>query len=118
MGMWEDIEPGKSIVEHDNAQSRFSVILFGVADVEQRGDKIAELGEGQFVGDLDSRAGDVGDIDVLVRTRVRVMCWARSQLQAFLKERPDVALALERSVGLQLRRLLDTTISKLHGGPA
>jgi hypothetical protein len=118
MGMWEDIEPGESIVEHDNAQSRFSVILFGVADVEQRGEKIAELGEGQFVGDLDSRAGDVGDIDVLVRTRVRVMCWARSQLQAFLKERPDVALALERSVGLQLRRLLDTTMSKLHGGPA
>jgi hypothetical protein len=116
MGIWEDIEPGESIVEHDNAKSRFSVILFGVADVEQRGEKIAELGEGQFVGDLDARAGDAGDIDVLVRTRVRVMCWARSQLQAFLKGRPDVALALERSVGLQLRRLLDTTRSELHGG--
>src|SRR5579872_6891701 len=25
MGIWEDIEPGRSIVEHDNAQARFSV---------------------------------------------------------------------------------------------
>ena len=116
MGVWDDIPPGASIVEHDNSSARFSVILFGVADVKQNGEKIAELGEGQFVGGLDSRADEVSDIDVVVRTPVRVMCWARIRLQAFLKDRPDVALALERSVGLQLRRLLDTTISKLQRG--
>jgi hypothetical protein len=113
MGMWEDIKPGTSIVEHDNAHARFSVILFGVADVVQCGETIAELGEGQFVGEIDSRAHEMADIDVLVRTPVRVMCWPRNQLQVFLKDRPDVALALERSVGLQLRRLLDTAMSEL-----
>jgi len=116
MGEWEDIEPGTSIVEHDNTRARFSVIFSGIADVEQRGVKIAELSEGQFVGDIDSHVAEKADIDVLVQTRVRVMCWPRSKLQAFLKGRPDVALALARSVGLQLRRLLDKTMSELHGG--
>lgn len=118
MGVWEDVEPGTSLVEHDRAHARFSVILSGVADVVQRGEKVEELGEGQFVGEIDSRADERDDIDVLVRTRTRIMCWPRRQLQAFLKDRPDVALALERSVGFQLRRLLDTTMSKLHGDTA
>ncbi len=117
-GRWDDLEPGSSIAEHDNKHQRFSVILYGVADVEERGEKVAELGEGQFVGGIDSRADESADIDVLVRTRVRVMCWPRDRLQAFLRNRPDVALALERSVGLQLRRRLDAAISKLHGDPA
>lgn len=115
-GMWEDIEPGTSLVEHDRAGARFSVILFGTADVVQHGEKVEELGEGQFVGDIDSHADERGDIDVLVRTRSRVMCWPRKRLQAFLEKRPDVALALERSVGLQLRRLLDTTMTKRRDG--
>ncbi|MDQ2992025.1 MAG: hypothetical protein M3R30_04290, partial [Candidatus Eremiobacteraeota bacterium] len=32
------------IVEHDNKHHRFSVILYGIADVEVRGAKVAELG--------------------------------------------------------------------------
>src|SRR4029077_11212336 len=74
-GTWDDIEPGASVVRHDNSQGKFSVILRGVADVTHRGIKVAELGEGQFVGGIDLRAGDTIDIDVLMRTQARVMCW-------------------------------------------
>jgi CRP-like cAMP-binding protein len=72
-GIWETLEPGMSLVE--------------------------ELGEGQFVGEIDTRADEAADIDVLLRTQARVMCWDRTQLRDFLKERPDVSLALERSRG-------------------
>ena len=41
------------------------------------------------------------------------MCWPRDQLQAFMAQRPDVALALERSVGFELQRILGTTLTKL-----
>jgi Popeye protein conserved region len=115
MGSWDDVAPGTSLVSHDNAQGWFSVILRGVADVMHRGIKITELGEGQFVGGIDVQAASNVDIDVLVRLRARVMCFPRKQLQAFLSNRPDVDLALERSVGLEVRRLLDVSLSKLDG---
>jgi hypothetical protein len=52
-------------------------------------------------------------IDVIVRQPAHVMCWHVQPLQAFLADRPDVALALQRRVGLELQRMLDTTLVKL-----
>lgn len=116
-GAWNDLEPGASLVMHDRAGDYFSVILRGDADVIYRSEKISKVGEGQFLGDLDVRADTVGDIDVLIRTAMRVMCWSRRHLQSYLAERPDVALALQRSLDLQLRELLDSTLSKLDTSP-
>lgn len=112
MGVWDDVAAGASLVQHDNRTDRFSVLLRGVADVMHAGTKIAEFGEGQFVGVIDVHAEEL-DVDVIVREDVRVMCWSRSRLSAFLDGRPDVALALERSVGLEVARLLDTALSTL-----
>lgn len=114
LGTWENVPPGASLVEHDRRGARFSVIFSGTAVVTHRGITVAQLGEGQFIGDIDRRADERADMDVVVRTPTRVMCWRRAILQAFLDKRPDVALALERSVGLQLRRLLDRLESSLQ----
>lgn len=113
-GRWEDLAPGASIVQHDKSQQRLSVILRGIADVLDHGEAVGELGEGQFVGEIDTRADSLTGIDVVVRTRMRVMCWPRAPLEAFLKSRPDVALALERSIGLQLRHRLDEALVHLR----
>ena len=114
---WNDLEPGASLIIHDRAGDYFSVILRGDGDVIYRSEKISKIGEGQFLGDLDVRADTVGDIDVLIRTATRVMCWSRRHLQSYLKERPDVSLALQRSLDLQLRELLDSTLSKIDTPP-
>jgi hypothetical protein len=115
MGAWDDIVSGTSIVVHDRAKGRFSVILRGNADVLYRGEKVSQLGEGQFVGRIDLQADATGELDVLTRTPARLMCWPRDQLRAFIARRPDVALALERSVGFELQQLLDTAVAKLAG---
>jgi hypothetical protein len=112
MGVWDDVESGASLVQYDRSNNRFSVILRGDADVVYRGAKISELGEGQFVGRIDLCADRAIDIDVLVRKIARVMCWPRARLEAFLSNRPDVALALVRSVGFETQRLLDTVLTK------
>jgi hypothetical protein len=113
MGIWEDVAAGESLVGHDRKLDMFSVILRGLADLLHQSTVIAELGEGQFVGEIDRCADEAPGIDILVRKTLRVMCWPRGRLQAFLADRPDVALALERSVGLEVQRLLDTTLQEL-----
>jgi len=113
-GAWKDIAPNTSVIAHDRDGHTFSVILRGDSDALYRGATISQLGEGQFVGLLDRAADVTGDLDVVTRTAMRVMCWQRETLQAFMAQRPDVALALERSVGYELQRLLDTVLSDLR----
>jgi Popeye protein conserved region len=112
LGAWEDIPSGGSIVKHDLDQKRFSVILRGMADVQSSGKTIAELGDGQFVGVIDLCADRV-PIDVIVRQPAHIMCWPVQTLKTFLADRPDVALALQRSIGLELQRMLGTTLADL-----
>ena len=112
MGRWDDIIPGASLVEHDKTEDKTSVILRGVTDVLYHDAKIAELGEGQFVGEIVMR-GLTRDLDVVTRSETRTMAWPRTHLQAFMATRPDVALALSRSVGLELRHLFDTIVEEL-----
>lgn len=115
MGVWDDVASEKSLVQHDRDSDRFSVILRGDADVLYRKTTISQLGEGQFVGQLDLHADKFGDLDILTRTAMRVMCWPRDALQTFLEKRPDVALALERSVSFEVWRILGKTLTKLSG---
>jgi hypothetical protein len=116
LGAWDDLPAGASLVRHDVVQQRFSVIFRGVADVLYDSKMVAELGEGQFVGGIDVLSASA-DIDVIVRSGARVMCWPRESLQTFLQRRPDVALALQRGIGYELRRLLDKAYSKLEKAP-
>jgi hypothetical protein len=116
-GAWEDMAPLSSVTAHDRTSNRFSVILRGDSDVLYHGAAISRLGEGQFVGGIDLQADVLGDLDVVTRTAMRVMCWPRDTLRNFLAERPDVALALERSVGFELRHILDTALTKVTPNP-
>ena len=111
-GIWEDLSPGDSLVQHDIGTEHFSVILRGVASVMHSGTKIAELGEGQFVGYINTCAKQL-DIDVIILKDTRIMCWPCRQLQSFLADRADVNLALERNVVLEVQRLLEMTLSQV-----
>lgn len=114
MGAWDDLDPGKSLLKHDRDASRFSVILRGDSDVIYRDAKISQLGEGQFVGTIDLQAEAMGDFEVWTRTATRVMGWPRDRMRSFLAQRPDVSLSLERSVGFEVARVLDATLTKLR----
>ena len=114
-GMWVDLSPGNSLVQHDLEANRASVILRGIASVMHSGVTIAELGEGQFVGTIDDKAETL-DLDAVVKEEVRVLCWSRSNLEKFMNERPDVAVVLERSVGLEVSRILGTALSDIRQG--
>jgi hypothetical protein len=111
-GKWEDLSPGDSIVKHDVDGGRLSVILRGVAAVMHSGTMIDTFGEGQYLGAIDENANQL-DVDVVVQQEVCVMSWSRSYLHTFLANRPAAALALQRSAGLEVWRLLDATLSKL-----
>ncbi len=112
LGTWDDLAPGTSVVRHDEETKGVSVIAHGIADVVHRGVKVNELGEGQFVGGIDRNAAKL-EMDVVVREAMRVLCWPPTRIDAFLAKRPDADVALERSIGFELRRTLNKALSEL-----
>jgi CRP-like cAMP-binding protein len=113
LGRWDVVAPGDSLVRHDLELSRLSVILSGTADVRFRGQVVGTLEDGQFVGAIDRNARQL-DLDVVVRREARVICWPRETLDAFFRSRPDTALALERALGYELRRIINNAMPHLQ----
>ena len=106
MGTWEYIEVGTCLVEHDRTLARLSVIVSGKADVRLDGEKVAELGDGQFVGQIAYITGEKAPVSVVAQASMRIISWPRVKLETFFKDRPDVELQLGHSLGADLTRLL------------
>jgi hypothetical protein len=117
LGRWDLVAPGDSLVRHDLELSRLSVILNGTADVRFRGQVVGTLEDGQFVGAIDRNARQL-DLDVVVTREARVICWPRETLNAFLRTRPDTALALERTLGYELRKIIENAMPRLQKVPS
>jgi hypothetical protein len=104
-GTRERIEAGTCLVEHDRMMARLSVIASGKADVRLDGEKIAELGDGQFVGQIAYITGEKDPVSIIAKGSIRIISWSRVKLETFFKDRPDVELQLRHSRGAGLTRL-------------
>jgi CRP-like cAMP-binding protein len=106
MGTREHIEADTCLVEHDRMLARLSVIVSGKADVRLDGEKVAELGEGQLVGQIAYITGEKAPVSIVAKGSLRIIFWARVKLETFFKDRPDVEPQLGHGLGADLTRLL------------
>jgi CRP-like cAMP-binding protein len=70
------------------------------------GEKVAELGDGQFVGQIAYIAGEKAPVSILAKASMRIISWSRVKLETFFKDRPDVELQLGHGLSADLTRLL------------
>ena len=108
MGTWEYIEAGTCLVQHDRTLGRLSVIVSGKADVQLDGKIVAEIGDGQFAGQIAYITGEKAPIGIVAKGSMRIISWSRVKLETFFKDRPDVVLQLGHSLGADLTRLLES----------
>ena len=86
--------------------ARLPVIASGKADVRLDVDKVVELGDGQFVGQIAYITGEKAPVSLVAEGSMRIISWSRVKLERFFKDRPDVELPLGHSLGVDLTRLL------------
>ena len=86
--------------------ARRSVIVSGKADVRLDGENVAELGDGQFVGQIAYITGEKAPVSIVAKGSMPIISWSRVKHETFFKDRPDVELQLGHSLGADLTRLL------------
>jgi len=97
--------PGKLIVEEGSRDDTLHVILEGSVEVRKGGKKIANLGIGQFFGemafldDLPSQRS----ADVVAAEDARTVSIPGWSWYSFLRKNPDVAIEVIRALGHRLR---------------
>ncbi|MFQ5932363.1 MAG: cyclic nucleotide-binding domain-containing protein [Nitrospiraceae bacterium] len=106
LGRWENAAPGQCFVDQGKPLDRLIVIYSGKARIDVDGKAVAELAEGQFIGEMSFITGEVAPASVTAVEPTRYVAWPKSKLNDFLKKNPDLRAAFQMILGSDLTRLL------------
>jgi CRP/FNR family cyclic AMP-dependent transcriptional regulator len=97
------VSPGEKVVQQGQGGVGFYLILDGKAEVIKDGTKIAELGAGNFFGELGVIDGQPRTADVVAITETK--CWILSQwaMKSIIANHPEVALSMLEELARRLR---------------
>jgi CRP-like cAMP-binding protein len=96
-------DAGRTIVRQGEVGTGFFLIASGQANVVRGGRTIAELGPGQFFGELSLLDQQPRIANVVAATAVECLALASWDFEAILASQPGVALAILRGVARRLR---------------
>jgi CRP/FNR family transcriptional regulator, cyclic AMP receptor protein len=97
------VAPGGKVVQEGQGGVGFYLILDGKAEVIKDGKKLAELGTGNFFGELGVIDGQLRSADVIAVTETQ--CWILSQwaMKSVIANHPEVALSMLEELVQRLR---------------
>ena len=96
-------ETGRTIVRQGEVGTGFFLIASGTARVVRDGRTLAELGPGQFFGELSLLDQQPRIAQVIAETPVDCLALASWDFEAILASQPGIALAILRGVAHRLR---------------
>jgi CRP-like cAMP-binding protein len=100
-----NLDEGKVFVREGSMGREFFVILGGRAEVTREGKPVAELGPGDFVGELSLLDPAPRDASVTALTPMTVMVLTPPEFEAVLKEARGMTRKLLAGMALRLREL-------------
>ena len=107
LGAWRSSASGERLVKQGEAVDSLSILLSGRATAEASGRVVAEIGKGQFVGGIASfTEKKVAPIDITTTEPTRMMTWPKAVLRKVIEKNPDLGMAIEMALGVDMTRLL------------
>jgi CRP-like cAMP-binding protein len=98
-----DFEADRTIVRQGEVGTGFFLIATGLARVVRDGETIAELGPGDFFGELSLLDGEPRIAAVVSQTPATCLAIASWDFEALLEERPRLAIVILKGVARRLR---------------
>jgi CRP/FNR family cyclic AMP-dependent transcriptional regulator len=102
-----DVSKGKSLVTEGTPGHEFVVIRAGTVEVTRGGTKLAELGPGDYFGEISLIDGGPRTATVTAVTPVTIEVVESRDFDALLEKVPDLALRLLKGLATRLREKTD-----------
>jgi trk system potassium uptake protein TrkA len=94
---------GQRVLRQGMHGGGFFIILDGEARVVIDGEQRAQLGRGDFFGEIAALTGDVPTADVVAATLLRCLTISGPEIEPFLLDHPHVMLRMLKAEALRLR---------------
>lgn len=99
---WERAAPSQRIVKQGAPLDRIMVIYSGHVSVQVDGMEVAQLKEGQFIGEMSFLTDATTSASVVARDDVEYVAWPQHALKRFLDRNPELRAALQMVIGVDL----------------
>jgi len=99
---WNKVSAGDTLIEQDKVIDRLLLINKGDAAVKVKEQQVALLGEGHFVGEMSYITGEKTSATVVADSDMEYVSWPTSTLEPFLTKNPDLRIALNAIIGVDL----------------
>ena len=109
IGAWKQAEPGELLAVQDEEVDSIMLIYNGLAEVEIGGKKVAELKDGNLVGEMSYFTGGRATATVRVLQPTRYLAWKKTAMDALSQRNPSMQATLRAVLSIDLaKKLLKT----------
>lgn len=107
---WKTIQPGELVVTDGQPLNALSVIVAGKFTIEKDGVIVDEIGEGRFIGSytfLKNIKNSPARVTYTAVEASRLVVWDNNRLRDLIDDDPEISMAVEATLGLELAQRLD-----------
>ena len=99
---WEHFKSGEVIIQERHAVETLNLIYNGTVNVKVGGKKLAELKDGQFVGEMSFLTEKPATATCVVKHDAELLVWRQREFKELLKRNPSLYYSIQSLLSTQL----------------
>ena len=99
---WKKYKSGETIIRQEHLVPDLILIYNGTVDVAVDGEKVAELKDGQFVGEMSFLTEKSATADCIVKHDSECLVWKQKEFKELLKRNPSLYYSIQSLLSNQL----------------
>ncbi|MCO4754216.1 MAG: cyclic nucleotide-binding domain-containing protein [Bacteriovoracaceae bacterium] len=99
---WKQISENEKIIEQGQKMTSLYLIYSGITNVVVDGKKVAELRDGQFIGEMSFMTEGDATATVVSEHPTEYLTWNQEGLKGLMARNPSLLFSLQKSMGTQL----------------
>ena len=99
---WKKFKSGQKIIKQGSPVKDLVLIYNGTVDVAVDGEKVAELKDGQFVGEMSFLTEKSATADCIVKHDSECLVWKQKEFKELLKRNPSLYYSIQSLLSNQL----------------
>jgi CRP-like cAMP-binding protein len=106
VGKWREAKKDQLLAIEDRPIDDVKLIYNGLVNVESKGEIVAQLRDGSFIGEISFLRG--GDATATVRAErpTRYLSWSKEELNKLLNRNPSMRFAMQAVISTDLTKKL------------
>ena len=99
---WKTFKSGETIIRQEHLVTDLILIYNGTVDVKVKNKKVAELKDGQFVGEMSFLTEKSATADCVVKHDAECLMWKQPEFKDLLKRNPSLYYTIQGLLSNQL----------------